>query len=1055
MKNHFTFLVLAMLFSVTAWAQQKVTGTVTGEDGVPLIGVSVMEKGTSSGTSTDVDGKYSIEVASGATLVFSYTGYTTVETAVGAESTIDVSMKEGITTDEVIVTALGIEKSTKALTYSVTEVDPSSFSDARETNVVNSLAGKVAGVNVASTATGAGGSSRVIIRGNNSISGQNQPLYVVDGVPIDNTNLGAAGMWGGADGGDGISSINPNDIESITVLKGASAAALYGYRSANGVIEITTKSGANRKGIGVEFSSQIRTESVVNLFDFQNEYGMGSNGLVPQTEAEGLDFGLLSWGGRLGSGNAVHADGVSRPYTDAGDNLSRFYNTGLTHINTLTLTGGNADYNFRFSASNLDNEDVVPNSGLTRRNFTLRANAKLSEKLSATFSTMYINESTQNRPRLSDSPGNGNYTVAMLPANVNADDLKGTTDKWGANDAGEELQFNGNVYVTNPWWATYQFENNSLKNRLLGKMQLQYDIYKGLYARGKIGLDRYNNRTRNLTPYGTAYSTLGQINEGTREVQEINAELILGYEEDITDDIGINVFVGGNQQRNMDESISKSGSNFVIPFLHSVNNLANNSAGYGFASWQVNSIFGSGEVSFKRAVYLNATYRNDYFSTLTAPAGVGGDGQNNRGYYSVGASAVVSELVSLPKIIDFAKVRASYATGSGPGVANNPYQLSLTYQLFGQGHQGQPLGGISNGSVPNANLTLLQTAEFEAGFDVRLLDNLLALDFTYYDRTTSGDIINKPIAFTSGFGSGIDNIGIMSNKGVEVLLTANIINNQDFSWSMTFNYARNNNLVEFLLDEDTDDNDIRVDESRTRSGYIHNVEGLPYSQVAGFPYLRDNSGNIVYDATTGMPLRGDFTFFGTGVNPNTVGIGSQLRYKDLSFGFLIDVRTGGKIYSATDRYAYSNGKHKATLEGRDGGLTVNGVTQTGTDANGDPIYEDFSFTHYYVEDANAGQDATLDDYYGTIAGITEQFVQDAGFAKLRQMTLNYNVPKSIIGNKIGGLSLGVAARNLAILWRQTDNIDPESTYNVGNGQGLEMFGVPSTRSLQFNLNVRF
>jgi TonB-linked SusC/RagA family outer membrane protein len=1022
-KKLLTTLCFAMLLAFPLVAQQTVTGTVTS-DGESLIGVNIIEKGTSNGVLTDLDGNYSIKVGEDATLVFSYTGYETQEVAVGSQTKIDVQLSAGVNLDEVVVTALGIQKEKKALTYSVSEVDPAGFAEAREMNVVNSLSGKVAGVNVSTTATGAAGSSRVVIRGNNSLSGTNQPLYVVDGIPIDNTNLGSAGMWGGSDGGDGISSINPEDIESISVLKGASAAALYGYRSANGVVLINTKSGSKRKGIGVEFNTSLRTESLINTYDFQREYGHGRNGTAPTTVDQALEEQLYAWGEPLdGNRNVMQFDGVERPYGDAGDNIGRFYETGLTFINTLTLTGGSDKVNFRFSASNLDNSDIMPNSGLTRRNFSLRTNAQLSDRLSATVSAMYVSELADNRPRLSDSPGNANYTAWSLPATINVETLEGDPDKLGAGADGTELQFNDNVFVTNPYWAAHQFDNDSKKDRLMGKVQLRYDIVGGLYARGRMGLDRFTNRTRNLTPYGTAYSPRGQLSEGQREVQELNTELLLGYDQDLTDNITLSLFAGGNQQRNFSESIGGSGNNFNIPFLHAIGNLQNQSVNYGFSEWQVNSLFGSAEVGLMRAIYLNGTYRNDWFSTLTSPV-EGAEGDNNQGYYSAGVSAVLSDLLVMPRTIDFLKLRASYATGSGPGVAASPYQLNLTYGIFGQGHLGQALGGITNGSIPNSNLIPLLTKEIEFGLDMRMFTGRLGIDLTYYDRTTENDIISAAVSSTSGFGSKIVNLGEMSNKGIELLVTGTPIKTQDFSWDINLNYAYNDNQVISLLDPENDEESIRGGESRTRSAYIEHVEGLPYSQVAGFAYVRDEAGEIVLD-DNGLPQQGEFTHFGTGVAPTMVGFGSTFRYKNFSLNFLIDSRWGGKIYSATNAFAYLRGLHKETLEGRETGI------------GSIPAEE-------------------VEDYYGRIYGITEQFVYDADYIKLRQIQFTYNLPSSVIANlPISGLNIGIGARNVGILYSAADNIDPESTYNVGNAQGLEMFGVPATRSVQFNLGVRF
>jgi TonB-linked SusC/RagA family outer membrane protein len=1021
-KRLLLFASLVFFFSTAALAQRTVQGTVVDQEGEALIGVNVIEMGTNKGTITDLDGNYSLTVSEGARLQYSLVGYETTIIEVGNQSTIDVTLGEGVQLSEIVVTALGVRKSQKSLTYSVTEIQPDGFAEAREMNVANSLAGRVAGVNVASTATGAGGSTRVVIRGNNSLSGANQPLYVVDGVPIDNTNLGSAGEWGGADGGDGISSINPDDIESISVLKGTTAAALYGYRSANGVILITTKSGAKRKGIGVEFNTQVRAESLIDLLDFQREYGHGRRGLKPGTQAEAFDQGLFAYGGRLDGSNVVQFDGVSRPYSDVGDNISRFYRTGMTYINTLTLTGGTDRTNFRFSGSNLDNGDVVPNSDLTRRNFTLRVNSQLSERFSATASAMYINEAATNRPRLSDSPGNANYSAWSLPATINVEDLRGNPDKPGANPNGTELQFNNNVFVTNPYWAAYQFENDNRKDRIIGNVELRYEILDGLYARGKLGLDRFTNRVRSLEPYGTAYRPFGQISETMREIQELNTELLLGYDRNIGSNISISLLAGGNQQRNFDEVLGGSGSNFNVPFLHAIGNTANRSVTYGFGEWQVNSLFGSAEIGLINAIYLSGTYRNDWFSQLTSPVG---GGENNQGYYSAGLSAVISDLIALPREIDFLKLRTSYATGSGPGVAANPYQLNLTYNIFGQGHLGRPLGGITNNSIPNPALVPLLTKEFEAGIDLRMFTGRVGLDFTYYNRSTERDIISAAVSPTSGFDSKIVNIGEMSNRGVEFLFTATPVKTREFSWDFLFNFAHNENLVVSLLDPENDSEAIRAGQSRTLNGFIEHVEGLPYSQIAGFTYARDANGNIMTD-DNGLPMQGEFTHFGTGVAPTMMGIGSTLRYKNVSLNFLIDMRMGAKIYSATNAFAYTRGLHQNTLVGRETGIGL-------------------------VAPAN------VEDYYQRIASnITEQFVYDADFGKLRQVVLAYDVPASTIARlPITGLTVSVAARNLALLWSKAENIDPESTYNVGNAQGLEMFGVPSTRTIQFNLGVRF
>jgi TonB-linked SusC/RagA family outer membrane protein len=955
-------------------------------------------------------------------LLFPIRVYASQTIEIGSRTSIEVVLDAGVALDEVVVTALGIERDRKALAYSVTEVEGENFSQARALNLIQSLSGKVAGVNVASNATGPGGSTRVVIRGNSSISGNNQPLYVVDGVPIDNSNLGSAGMWGGQDWGDGISSLNPDDIESYTVLKGNSAAALYGFRASNGVILITTKSGKQRQGIGVEFNSQVRFESIINLQDFQQEYGHGRDGLAPTTEAEALANGLFSWGGRLDGSNVVQFDGVSRPYSAVGDNLDRFYDIGTTFSNTLALTGGNEKYNFRFSGAALNNSDVTPNSGLDRYTFTTKTNAQFSDRLSGSIGMTYISENVENRPRLSDSPGNANYTAWSLPPSINIDDMKGSTDKLGANENGEELQFNDNAFVTNPWWGAHQFSADSRKNRMIGNVQLRYDIIGGLYTRGRISLDRYNFRRTNLTPYGTAYSTLGQMDERSTEFRELNTELILGFDQDITENIGLNIFAGGNQLRNKRETLGVEGSNFSVPFLHTIKNLANQSSIYEFDEFQNNSLFASAEISINRAIYLTATGRNDWFSTLT---NIDNSSDNDKFYYSVGASAILSDVFNLPSMVDYAKVRVSYGEVGGVGAAEEPYLLGLNYAIQAQGHLGNPLGAITNGSIPNAGLTPLTSQEFEVGLDFVLLQNRLGADIAFYNRQTIDDILNARVSNTSGYGNKVVNIGKMENVGVELLLYGTPVKTSSFRWDASVNFAQNNNTVVSLLTAEDDGESIRVEESRTQNAYIEHVEGLPYSQIMGFTYERDDAGEIILD-DDGLPVRGELVALGTGVHPTSVGINNTFSYKNFSFSFLVDSKFGGYIYGATNAFAYFRGLHQNTLVGRETGLG--------------PVAPE-----------------NIEDYYERVAfNITEEFVQKADFVKLREVVLTYGIPKSSLGNlPIQSITLGIAGRNLALLSSSVDNIDPESTYTAGNGQGLEMFGVPQTRSIQFNLGVKF
>ena len=1019
MKYYLSFVLL--FCAAVGFSQRTVTGTILNSEGDPMIGANVIEQGTSNGTITDLDGTFSLDVANNATLDISYTGYTDQSIAIGNASNFDITLSEGAILDEVVVTALGIERKQRALAYSVTELDGSSLATAKEVNIGNSLAGKVAGVNVSNPATGPGGSTRIVIRGNGNISGNNQPLIVVDGVPINNDNLGSAGMWGGQDWGDGISSLNSDDIESMTVLKGNTAGALYGYRADNGVILVTTKKGKAGSGINVDFNSNIQFESILNQRDFQQEYGHGIRGAKPIDAAQGLEYGLQSWGAAYDGSSVPQFDGVSRPYSYSGDNMSRFYDTGSTWTNTLALSGGGEDYGFRLSGTNLANKGVVPNSSVDRRSFTANINAKRGIFF-GNISGSFVTDDTANRPGLSDSPGNPNYVPALLPGSININDLRGSTEKIGALEDGTELPWNSNQFNTNPWWSAYQFNRSNVKKRLFGNFQLGAELYPGLTLTGKIGMDRFNERRTNLTPYGTGFSTFGAINESNREVQEINTEAILRYVTDINSSVGIDLLVGGNQQKNFSESIGVNGANFNIPFLHTPKNARDQSTSYGFSQYQVNSVFAMAEFSLFNSLYITATGRQDWFSALTDPNG--GVSENSVFYPSIGVAYDLANGLGdrLPAMIDFAKVRASWAEVGG---ATDPYRLGLTYGIQGQGHLGQPLGAIASGSVPPQGLRPSTNAELEFGIDVRMFTGKLNVDLAVYNRATTDGILNAGISATSGYGSKAVNVGEVTNKGVELLIDAQILKTNAFTWRSSINFAQNTNEVVSLLTPESDGEQIRLEESRTRNAYVHLVEGEPYSQVMGFQYARDGSGNIMLD-DNGLPMQGELMAFGTGVHPTSIGWQNSFDFGNFGFSFLIDAKSGAKIYNATNAYAYFWGIHQNTLEGR-----TNGIGSVAA--------------------------ADIQDYYQRIGfSISEEHIQDANFVKLRELIVSYNVPNNIIPNApFKNISLSLAGRNLALLASSTDNIDPESTYTTSNGQGLEMFGVPVTRSIGINLSAKF
>lgn len=1021
-------LSCVLLLGNDAFAQRNVTGTITDlstDESLP--GVNILVQGTTLGTVTNVEGSYTISVPDeNSILVISSVGYETVEEKVGNRSTIDVVLSPDLTQlGEVVVTALGVEKQRKSLGYSVSEVKGESLVQAREINLGNALSGRVAGVNVSSAATGPAGSSRVVIRGSSSLGGNNNPLYVVDGVPIDNTQLGAAGMWGGTDSGDGLSSINPDDIAEISVLKGNTAAALYGSRASNGVILITTKKGTARKGIGVEVNSNLVFENIINNFDFQQEYGHGSRGVKPVTQDEALSYGNVSWGDQLDGSDVIQFDGVSRPYSYTGDPYKKFYETGLTFTNTLSLYGGNEDANYRFSASNLDNDAVMPNAGYNRKNFTMNVNGKFGERFTFSAKAQYSIENTENRPRLSDSPGNANFAVGTLPPSIDVTDAQGDPGKLGANAEGVELPISSNIYLTNPYWGAYQFQNSDDRQRMIGSAILRYDFTDWLYLQGRVGLDHYNVRITNLEPYGTAYKTLGGVVEGKRTVQEVNADFLLGVDKQFGS-IGLNAFVGGNQMRRFDENMSINGQNFNIPFFSAVSNAANQSPSLTYNQKGINSLYGSVEVNYNEFLYLTVTGRNDWFSTL-APD------KNSIFYPSVGGSFVFSEALAMPSWVSFGKVRAAWAQVGGD---TDPYNIDLTYSLVGQGHQGAALAGISQENIPNANLQPLSVTETEVGFDLRFFEDRLGVDFAYYDRNTENDIVSASISSTSGYNGVVVNIGEMRNSGIELLVTGQPVVTSNFTWEVVFNMAQNNNEV-LQLAEGIEF--LSGDQARSQNVFVRHAIGYPYASIWG-RRQKTIDGQKVYDAD-GLPVRSDdIELLGNGVHDFTSGITNSFRYKNFTFSALIDIKTGADLFSGTNLTAYGQGLHKATLEGRETGLTFSGVNENG------------EATTFNIAPEN------VQDYYSRLASdITDEFMYDASFAKLRSVQIGYTLPSSLLSNTpFAAASVSFVGRNLLLLWSNVDNTDPESTYSTtNNSQGLEWFGIPQYRTYGFNVNIKF
>lgn len=1065
----FAVMLLFVLGSFSAYAQRTVSGRVTDTGGNGMPGVNVIVKGTSVGTTTDASGDYSINVSPEATtLVFSFIGYGTQEVEIANRTTVNVSMAEDTKQlGEVVVTALGIERSAKALQSSVTQVSGENLTQAREISTANALAGRVAGVNVTKIASGPAGSSRVVIRGAKTLgSTLNQPLYVVDGIPMDNSNFGQAGVWGGADRGDGMTSINPDDIESITVLKGAASAALYGSRAANGVILITTKKGQARKGIGIEFNSNFVFEQINNLTDFQHEYGNGgyvgpdletSVAVRPASIDEHWNswWGLQAWGPKFDGQPTVQFDGVSRPYSYKGDNWERFYETGTSFTNSLAFTGGSETQNFRLSLSHLDSKGVIPNSGFDRFNAGFSTNSQFGKKLTITSKVMYSNENVKNRPNLSDSPGNGILALYYVPGDVDVRDMIGDPNKPGAvpdletqaakgitifdgKIPGEEFQVSNNLWTQNPYWAAYQQVNSDVRDRVLASGNIRYDITDFLYVQGQAGMDWYTRRGTILTPQGTGHNRGGNMDESENRTREINLEYMVGFDKTFGK-IGVNAFVGGNRMRRKAETLTANGTGFNTPFFAAITNANQKNYSYDIGELGINSLFGSAEISFNNYLFITGTARQDWFSVLNPE-------ENSILYPSIGASFVFSDAVNtMPSWMSFGKLRGSWAqVGNVSSV--NPYATTLTYSAPIT-HVGRPLGGFtSGGNYPNPDLVPFTSTEYEFGLDLRFFENRLGIDFAYYDQKTTDDILDAAISRTSGFTTTSVNLGKITNKGIEFLLTGTPVRG-DLQWDVSLNFAKNNSKVVSLIEGQTE---LSIEEPRTRTVFIKHIVGHPYGMITGITQMRDPNGNLVYDAN-GTPITDNiYRILGRGVPDFTGGLTNSLTYKGVNLSFLIDFRSGGDIYSGTNVRMTQSGFHKQSLLGREGEdpLTVTGVVQNGTDGSGNPIYEPFTKTltpgeaqNYWSELGNRAQ---------------ENFIYDASFVKLRQITLGYSLPSQLFDNMpVRGVTLSLVARNLAILYKNVDNIDPESSYSSGNAQGLDYFGMPATRTYGFNLRATF
>jgi TonB-linked SusC/RagA family outer membrane protein len=877
-----------------------------------------------------------------------------------------------------------------------------------------------------------------VIRGNGSLTGDSQPLYVINGMPIDNSVPGGAATPNGAGGnlatnidrGDGIAAINPDDIESITVLKGGTAAALYGSRGSNGVILITTKKGVARKGVGVEYNSTYTLDRVAVFPDWQYEYGQGEDGTAPTTQAAAITTGRRSFGAKIAgfNGTYVAADGKTHEYVAQKNNLKNFYQTGKTFTNTIAFSGGNESILYRLSLSDLDAKSILPNTEYNRKTANLNLSGKLSDKLRVEAVAQYTREAGQNRPNAGDALGNPNWTPYEVANTVDV--------RWldpGYDASGNEMLWNDAPIASNGYFVINKVKQHDEKNRFIGQASVTYDILKNLTAKGIITRDFYSYDFTHILPYGTAYGDVarGQYVGLESEVSETNAMATLNYKLQLTEGIGLSALAGYNSRRGVVKQIDMRGAQFIQPYFHSFTNLAQATSIPYFGRVETNSVFGSIDFDYKGFLFLTATGRQDWFSTL-APS------DNGVFYPSVGGSFVLSDAIDLPRTFNLVKFRASWAQVGGG--APNPYQINLTYSSVPSStvplqNVTEVTGGGKN--ISNALLGPLLSTTTEVGLNVGILDNRLNFDVALYDRKSTDDIVNVPVSIATGYNTAVLNSGELSNRGIEVMINATPVKAGAFTWDVSYNFAYNKSEVLRLAEGIST---LQMGASANGNATIRNVVGDPYGGIYGFRMLRNAQGVPIFDMAANLPGQTDINQkLGNGVPPYTMGLSNDFRYKNFSLGILLDGKFGHDVFSVTEVYAARLGLHKMTLEGRENGLTLTGVTPEGN-------------PHTRVIPVSG----LRAQYYNSVNRYTEMFVHDASFVKLRQVIISYRLPvEKLKFLKLQSATVSLVGRNLAILYKKTDNFDPEQSLTNGPAQGIESIGLPRTRSYGVNLMVKF
>lgn len=1014
----------------------KVTGVVEDEFG-PVAGASVVIKGTTNGTMTDMDGHFTLEgVKKGDIIQISFIGFATQDIPYTGQTTLNVKMQEDTQKlDEVVVTALGMKRDKKALGYAMQELKGDELLSSREPNLANSLSGKVSGLQIVRSSNGVGGSSKIVLRGNSSLTGSNQPLIVVDGTPMDNFTGGVDDVWGnsGADMGNGLSDINPEDIESMTVLKGASAAALYGSRAGNGVILITTKSGKKNEGIGITVNAGITTESIFLKPHMQNSFGQGSVGAYDNQSR-------LSWGPKA-EGQMV-TDWLGRQVPlQTYDNIDAFFRTGTSFNEGVSFQQNIKGTSVFTSINRSDDAGITPESKLNKTNITLRATTFLdeAEKWKIDAKVNYINMNAHNRPIQGVNPSNAFNTIYNLPRSLNVKEFKNSVDEEGNMiwwDASKNPQ-------ENPYWVTKYRQNNDTRNRLLGNVALKYAPTNWFDIELRGGTDYYTTTKNEKVYAGGNTSPRGLYNEGSETFYENNYSFLATARKDnLIDRLGGFVTFGGNLMMQKRTKMNASAGELLVPNLFSLNNGVNKpTVTSELIRRKMNSLYGSLQLNWDGYLFLDVTARNDWSSTMS---------KANRSYFypSVSLSAVISDMLpkiggEMPEWFTFAKVRASFAE---VGNDLDPYQLYNNFTV-GKDENGNTTAAPGNVLFDSSVRSEL-IKSWEAGFDVRFFNNRLGLDAAWYKTNATRQLLNLPMDPFSGYSSRKVNAGNIQNEGVEVSLNGAILDNpKGLSWNATAQFSLNRNKIIDLYPGVT-----LYDIKTLDAIQIVAVQGSYYGDIYGQTFQRVEDKNSPYYGQQivgedGLPLiTTDKSKVGNQSPDWMLGLTNNFAYKGFNLSFLIDFRIGGDLYSATASNLYSRGNAAGTVVngGRESFVVPNSVVQT---------------PDGYKENTVA---VTPQNYWERIGstgnyGLPEMYTYDATNIRLRNITLGYDFNRAMLSKTpFQRLRLSATCNNVWMIHYNLPGIDPESVSATNtNATGFENGAAPTSRSFTFNVTVGF